>query len=42
MVLFLVMMLQAVAMIVPNVVGTYYMIYYWGRPDLIAIYFAIC
>ncbi len=41
-VLFLVMMLHAVAMIVPNVVGTYYMIYYWGRPDLIAVYFAIC
>ena len=41
-VLFFVMMLHAVAMIVPNVVGTYYMIYYWGRPDLIAIYFAIC
>lgn len=42
MVLFLTMMLHAVAMIVPNVVGTYYMIYYWGRPDLIAVYFAIC
>lgn len=41
-VLFLTMMLHAVAMIVPNVVGTYYMIYYMGQPQLIAVYFAIC
>lgn len=41
-VLFITMMLHAVAMIVPNVVGTYYMIYYMGQPQLIAVYFAIC
>ena len=36
------MMLHAVVMIVPNVVGTYYMIYYMGQPQSIAIYFGIC
>lgn len=41
-VLFITMMLHAVAMIVPNVIGTYYMIYYMGQPQYIAVYFAIC
>lgn len=41
-ILFLTMMIHAVAMIVPNVVGTYYMMYFMGRPDLIPVYFAIC
>lgn len=40
-ILFITMTLHAVAMIVPNVIGTYYAIYYWGRPDMVAAYFAV-
>ena len=43
----LVMVLMAMVccsmcMILPSVSGTYYMIYYLGRPDLIGLYMAIC
>lgn len=36
------MIFCAFGMILPSVSGTYYMIYYIGRPDLIGIYMAIC
>lgn len=40
-IVFFTMVLQAVAMILPNVAGTYYVIYYIGQPNLIAIYFLV-
>lgn len=41
-IVFFTMILQAVAMILPNVIGAYYVIYYWGKPDMVAVYFALC
>lgn len=38
----LAMVFCAFGMILPSVSGTYYMIYYLGRPDLIGAYMAIC
>ncbi|MGL5437645.1 MAG: MFS transporter [Lachnospiraceae bacterium] len=40
-VLFTAMILQAIALILPNTAGAYYMIYCVGRPDLIGIYFLV-
>lgn len=39
---FVAMTLQGVVLVLPNVVGAYYVIYYIGRPDLISVYFLTC
>lgn len=39
---FIAMTLQGIVLVLPNVVGAYYVIYYIGRPDLISLYFLTC
>lgn len=41
-IVFISMILQGVALILPNVIGAYYVIYYIGRPELISLYFLTC
>lgn len=39
--IFITMILQAIAMILPNTIGAFYVINYLGRPELVAVYFAV-
>lgn len=41
-IVFIAMTLQGVVLVLPSVVGAYYVIYYLGRPELISVYFLIC
>ncbi len=39
--IFIAMTLQAIAMILPNTIGAYYVIHYLGRPEMVAVYFGV-
>lgn len=41
-IVFIAMTLQGVVLVLPNVIGAYYVIHYIGRPDLISLYFLTC